>query len=401
MRLLPIALLLVTLAGLVPSQAFAAPTEVVLWHAYRAQEKRALEAVVKTYNKQQQAIRVKLLKIPYDAYADKISAAIPRGHGPDLFIFAHDRIGDWARNGILEKINFWVNRKLLKRFIPKTVRTLVYKRGLYGLPLAFKSLALFYNKDLIKQPPKTTKELLQLAKTHTARKKNRYGLAYQMTDFYYHAPWLHGFGGRVFQKGSLTIASKASAQALAFARSLKQTHQILPAEPTSHLISSLFNQGKAAMVINGPWFRGEINKKINYGVAPLPTVTATGKAAAPFLTSEAILLSKYSKKKRIAFKVMVALTSMKSALVRMTVGQQSVANVKCYSTPAAKKDPILQAFYRQMKDAVPMANTPQMRVVWAPMLTALGKTFRNQSTPAKALQEARKEIMAYIKRLKK
>jgi arabinogalactan oligomer/maltooligosaccharide transport system substrate-binding protein len=267
--------------------------------------------------------------------------------------------------------------------------------------MAYKSLALFYNKALVKTPPKTTKELLALAKKLTVRKKNQYGLAYQATDFYYHAPWFHGFGARVFKGKTLTIASKASAQALAFARDLKVVHKLLPAEPTSHLITSLFNQGKAAVVINGPWFRGEIDKKVNYGVAPLPIVSQTKQPAAPFLTSEAVLLSRYSKHKRKAFEVMTYLTSKASALIRMNVGQQPVANVACYQTAKAKKDVVLQAFYKQMKQAIPMPNTPEMRVIWTPILNALGKTFRQQATPAKALAAAHREAMVYIKRLQK
>ena len=36
------------------------------------------------------------------APADKLAVAVPRGNGPDLFIFAHDRLGDWATSGLLE-----------------------------------------------------------------------------------------------------------------------------------------------------------------------------------------------------------------------------------------------------------------------------------------------------------
>ena len=42
---------------------------------------------------------------------------------------------------------------------------------------------------------------------------------------------------------------------------------ILPAEPSTALITSLFNGGKAAMVFSGPWFLGEIAKGVDYGLA--------------------------------------------------------------------------------------------------------------------------------------
>src|SRR5690606_17886451 len=69
---------------------------VVVWHAYRAAEADAIELWAKRVNEREQDLRVQLLKVPYDAFLDKITAAIPRGKGPDVFIAAHDTIGDWA-----------------------------------------------------------------------------------------------------------------------------------------------------------------------------------------------------------------------------------------------------------------------------------------------------------------
>lgn len=382
------------------SVLWAAPKELIMWHSYRAREQRALQQVVKAYNASQKKVRIKALKIPYDAYADKITAAIPRGHGPDLFIFAHDRIGDWADNKIIEPISFWVNPKLLGRFFPKTLRVLVYRNAIYGLPLAFKSLALFYNKSMVKTPPRNTNELLALAKKLTHRKTKQYGLVYQAGDFYYHAPWLHGFGGRVFTKGKPSLNTTAAIRSFDFAQSLALKHKLLPKEPNSHLVSSLFNRGKAAMVINGPWFRGEIKAGLKYGVVPLPVVSATGKAAAPFLTSEAVFLSKKSKHKKLAFGFMKFLTSYKSAMIRLKVGKQPVANKKAHKTAVANNDLIVKAFRAQLKTAIPMSNSPEMRMVWDPALNALGAILRNQSTARKALEEAQRKIISYIKEKK-
>lgn len=374
------------------------PKTVVLWHAYRAEEKRALEQIVKQYNDNHKTTQIRLLAIPYDAYVDKINAAIPRGHGPDLFIFAHDRIGDWAKNNIIEKITFWVDETLLQRFIPKTVQMLVYEEALYGLPLAFKSLALFYNKKLLPKPPTNTQDMLTLAQRLTDRKAQKFGLAYEATDLYRHVAWIHGFGGYVLQGNKLGIAEPASVKALDFAKDLALKYKVLPDEPSSQLISFLFNKGQAAMVINGPWFRGEIESHIDYGVVPLPVVSNTGKPAAPYLTSEAVMLNQRSSQKKLAFEVMKYLTSDVAARIRMTVGKQSVANAVLYQEAFAKNDPIIQAFYQQMLTAVPTPNTPEMRLVWSPVVIALNKVFRGQGTALDALKEALTEIQQYMKR---
>jgi len=65
----------------------ARAAELVVWHAYRAEEKAAFEKVGKAYEASKPGTTVTLLAVPYDAFADKITAAVPRGKGPDVFIF--------------------------------------------------------------------------------------------------------------------------------------------------------------------------------------------------------------------------------------------------------------------------------------------------------------------------
>ena len=56
-----------------------AATELTVWHAYRGAEKAAFEKVVAQFNARQKDIAVRTLAVPYDAYADKITASVPRG----------------------------------------------------------------------------------------------------------------------------------------------------------------------------------------------------------------------------------------------------------------------------------------------------------------------------------
>ncbi|HEY4574233.1 MAG TPA: extracellular solute-binding protein, partial [Thermoanaerobaculia bacterium] len=65
-----------------------AQKEIVVWHGYRGGEKAAFEKVIENFNQANAGkIKVTTLAVPYDAFADKITAAVPRGKGPDVFIF--------------------------------------------------------------------------------------------------------------------------------------------------------------------------------------------------------------------------------------------------------------------------------------------------------------------------
>ncbi len=376
----------------------AAATTITLWHSYRAKERAALEQVVKKHNTADAEVQIKLLYVPYDAFADKITAAVPRGKGPDLFIFAQDRVGDWAVSEFIEPLDFWLEDELREGFLPPTLDALTYDDSVYGLPMTYKMVSLFYNKDLVKTPPKTTNELIALAKKLTNADAKRYGLAYENANFYYQGMWLQGFGGAVFdKKGKPTLNSQASVDALAFAQKLARSDGIMPEEISSVLVTTLFNNGQAAMVIDGPWFIGSIDKGVNFGVAVLPIVSPSGKPAAPFLTSEGIIMSAKSEHKKEAFAVMQYLTSVDVGRTMAKVGRQTVARSGVYDDPSIANDPVLQVFRLQLKNARPMPNTPAMRMVWTPATTAMNKAINGGVDPAQALNEAQAEVAELVK----
>ena len=82
---------------------------ITLWHAYTGTEKTALEASAARWNAQHPDEPLTLVAIPYGAFADKLTSAIPGGNGPDLFIYEQDRIGNWVDDGVIEPIEFWVD----------------------------------------------------------------------------------------------------------------------------------------------------------------------------------------------------------------------------------------------------------------------------------------------------
>lgn len=380
-----------------PAPAHAAST-VTLWHAYRGKERAALEKVANAFNAKQSGISLKLLAIPYDAFPDKITASIPRGKGPDLFIFAHDRIGGWAASEHIEPLGFWVDDELLEKFVDPTVSAMEYDDALYGLPIAYKMLVLFYNKKLVKTPPKTTAELVKIAQSHTDVPNKKFGLVYENANFYYQGVWFQGFGARVFdRKGKPTLDSAPSVASMRYAQKLAHESGIMPEEVTSTLVTTLFNRGHAALVINGSWFLGEIDG-VDFGVAPLPTIDeASGKPAMPFLTSEAIIMSANATGKKEAFEVMKYLTSPEAAIVLALDGRMPVARKEAYEDPRVAKDPQLSVFRTQLKSSIPTPNTPAMRMVWTPVTTAMFKVINGKRDPQEAMSKAQAEVVELVK----
>jgi arabinogalactan oligomer/maltooligosaccharide transport system permease protein len=358
----------------------AAAAELVLWHAYRGQERVVLEQLLREYDAANPQVEVVVRALPYEGFVTKLEAAAPRGNGPDLFIAAHERLGDWVPLGLVVP-----TQGDTTGFHATTLRALNISGQTYGLPLAYKCLALFYDPTRISEPPTTTDALLELAREHTS--KGRYGLAYSATEPYFHAPWMHGFGGGIFKDGRVQLDQAGNAAALRFARNLL-TEGLIPDEPTSALVTQLFNDGATPMVINGPWFIGEIAPDRSFAVAPLPVVSETGLPAAPYLTVEAIQVSGFSEQQPAAWELARWLAGPESAITRAIQGRQSVAALAAMADPAVADDPILSAFRSQLDSARPMPNQPGMAATWEPQARAVRRVMRGAVLPSAAVQEA-------------
>ncbi|GAB4291964.1 MAG: hypothetical protein Kow0090_05680 [Myxococcota bacterium] len=374
--------------------------EITLWHSYRADEKAALDEIIEGFNAAQRDIKVVALALPYDAFLQKLNAAVPHGNGPDMFIFANEMVGSWAENNLILPLPAGFIGFAYENFFEKTVNALTLGGKLYGLPLNYKSVLLFYNSDIIPAPPATTDDMIAIAKAHTDPVRKKYGLAYEATSFYHNAGFIFGMGGSVFTpEGRVMLNTKENADALGFIQGLVLEHKIVPEEATSTLVSQLFNEGRAPMAINGPWFIGEIDKRVNYAVSELPVISGTGKPASPFLTVEGIFLASPGSRRGSSLAFMRHLATGESAKIRATKARQPVAWMPAYEDKAISEDPIISAFHRQMESAVTLPNKPVMRSVWEPAQAALRRVLRGAYEPSAALREADRQLAIILRPL--
>ena len=387
---------LVLLLALAAGCGEAREPGVILWHAYTGLERAALEETAARWNADHPDRPLTVVAVPHDSFADKLTNAIPRGNGPDLFIFADDRIGSWAQAGIIEPVEFWVDDARADRFSTRAMSAMAYKGSLWGLPLAVKSVALYVRTDLVATPPRTTEELFALAPA--MRKRGGYAMAYANVDLYGHAPWLHGFGGKVVEDdGTLAVNTREAEAAMAFARELV-SGGVAPADTQLPMVASLFNAGKAATAISGPWFIPDIAANVPWTVVTLPMISETGRPATPFLGAESILMSAYAKDKSAAFAVMDALTSDESALVRARKARQVVANPAAYRDPQVAQDPVLRTFNAQLEHTVAMPKVEAMRSIWTPYQNALGEVLAGRKDPGQQLEAVERDVQSYVSR---
>ena len=386
-RSLPLLLMLAFALSCAPE--VEEPT-ITLWHSYRGGERDALEAITTAWDEAHPEVAVDVLAVPSKAYKSRLQSAVPRGNGPDLFIEAHELTGEWSGSGLLLPA-LLPRGQTVAAFAAASVDAVTFEDQLWGIPIAVKSVALFQNRALVAEDPASFEAMVE-----AGRAVGDVALAYEAGEFYFHAAVMHAFGARSLgADGYPTIDTPELIASFDFVRELTASGA-MPPESDGATVSTLFNEGKVAFVINGPWLLGEIRDSIDYTVAPLPVLERTGQRLQPYLTVEALFRAAHSDASSDHVASLVgAIAGLDGSVVRAATGRQIPALTAARSHPEIARDPVLAAFASQADTAVAMPNRPEMTTVWEPAARGLRGALRGKDSAAMATR-AQREIESFL-----
>ena len=320
---------------------------------------------------------------------------------PDLFIFAHDKIGVFAEMGILSPITELLEEGVLEDYLDMTLEAASYKGTIYQLPLYFETLMFMYNRRYMQdeEVPATTDELLSYMEANTGR--GRYGFVEQHSTAYYSAAWIHGFGGSIIDsQGEPFPNPDAVKDALRY--HLKFV-ELMPGETEYATVNTLFLEGKADATIGGPWMVPSARAaEIDLGIAPMPVVDATGMALAPYSGVQGVHVLKFAaeNKTETVKAFLAALTAPEVGVSLALASGCAPANSKCYEDPAVANDALVQAMRETAQIAVPMPNIPEMDVMWTVTSNLLTDVNLSGKDVDSAFEEALKEAESLIANMK-
>lgn len=284
---------------------------------------------------------------------------------PDMFIFAHDKIGLFAEMGILAPIEGLLPEGELANYLPMTTEAAAYKGTAYQLPLYFETLLFMYNSKYMtaEMVPETTEELYAYMEANTGR--DRFGFVEQHSTAYYSAAWIHGFGGEIISADGVPFPEpQAVKDALAY--HLKFV-QLMPGETEYSTVNTLFLEGKADSTIGGPWMVPSAREAgIELGIAPMPVVDETGMPLAPYSGVQGVHVLKFAaeNKEDSVRAVLAALAEPEIGVTLALASGCAPANALCYDDEAVAEDEMVQSMRATAEIAVPMPNIPEMDVMW-------------------------------------
>ncbi|RIE01654.1 maltose ABC transporter substrate-binding protein [Cohnella faecalis] len=345
-------------------------------------------------------VKVTYEPVAVDDVPSKIATEGPAKLGADVFNAVHDALGGLVSAGLV-----YPNDTLkADDLVLPAVQGTAYGGKQYGYPVAIETAGLYYNKDYVKEPPKTFDEVISFAKEFNG--KGKYGFMMETSNFYFVNSLLSGYGGYVFgkdgtDKDDIGLNNEGAVQGAEFFRSLKSILPVNASDLKEDIKKGLFIEGKVAYNIDGPWnLQGYKDSKINFGVAPLPLLP-NGKPPVTFSGVRAFYVNSYTPYPKAAKLLASYLTSEEMLMDRyLTIGQIPPYK-ELLAKPEVSGDPITAGFAAQIENSIAMPSIPQMGAIWEPAASALEEIWNKGSDPKTQLDRAVKSIKDAIALQKK
>ncbi|WP_226658600.1 extracellular solute-binding protein [Guptibacillus hwajinpoensis] len=376
------------------------PEKLVVWED--TDKGIALEPAIASFE-EEYGIKVEFKELGMaDEIREQIRLDGPAGTGPDVITLPHDQIGQAAVEGLISPIE--VEQSVVDTFTESSIQAENFDGKLYGLPKATETPVFIYNKELMDKAPETMDEVYDFAKDYT--KDKQYGFLALWDNFYFANAVLAGYGGYVFDRTDeglnpqdLGLNNEGAVEGTQYIQKWYEEGLFpkgLIGENGGSTMDGLFNEGKAASVMNGPWsFQGYKDAGIDIGVAPMPKLP-NGENFKTFIGVKGWHVSNFSENKEWATKLVEWLTNEENAKIRYEKTAEIPPVKSLIEDPVIADNEGASAVAVQSQYGVPMPNIPEMAEVWEPAASALQLVATNKQEPKAALDEATKTIKSQI-----
>jgi len=409
--------LAVSAATMMVTTALHAPAnavEIEYWQYIFDSRIKAMDILIENFEAANPDITVKQTTFPFADYQTKVAAAVSSGTGPDVVQLYYGWLDKFQKGGLLQPLSqdVFPHEQLQTDFFP-VIDAMKREGEYYGLPTAVRSLALFYNKDILAQagveaPPETLDELVDIAIKTTQRDGagNLLSAGIALDTSKQDAQWwrevlTRQFGGTPYSDDYLTVnyADEAGAEALRFYTDLQLKHQVgqlgfMDDGPAS------FRAGKAAMIIDGSFGIGNYAAidSFEWGVAEIPANAEGVRGNYISYWANAITSTTKDEKLAAAEKFMAYITSPEAMDIWLDVAGELPARREVAFTEENLADPIYGPFLKAFDYATVtlfVDETSQRQAV----IDMVNRVLLQGQSPEDSVAQAAREEQSGIDRM--
>ena len=302
-----------------PTPGSAEPVKLVFLRSGGEGEKEIVGLQVEAFTAET-GIEVEMVMVPWGQGFQKMMTMVGSGNAPDVAYTGSRYIPSLAEMGAIAPIAVPADRQA--EYADSIWGMVTWNGIIYGVPRAFSSKVLYYNRDLFEQAgldpdsPPTTWDELEAAAKAINENTDAYGFALAGAKFVSTTSQFFNFlyqnGGEVIDAdGNVVINSPEAVEALEFYARLADYAEPGPIAHQREDLWELFAEEVVGMYVSGPWRRAAfIDAGINFGVAPLPA--GPNGASSTILVSDSLIIFSQSEHLEEAQQLVLYLTSRKN-----------------------------------------------------------------------------------------
>lgn len=255
------------------------------WNGFTGPDGPALQQVVDDFNASQDEIEVKTNIMPWDTLYQKVLTSVASNDGPDIIAMSATRMPQFASEGLFMPLDDYYDDAANESdaLTAAAVEASMFEGQNYGVPVNFTPMMMYYNKDLFtaagldpEAPPTTWDEFAAMVPQLTVDengdgKPEQYAIAladHETVPIFPSLLW--GTGGSIVSDDGTTstLGDAESIEALDTWVSLVREQKAAPVGLNGADADKLFQTGKAAIEIVGPWMTTGFDEAgLNYGLA--------------------------------------------------------------------------------------------------------------------------------------
>lgn len=380
-----------------PVSPTAAPTPtppaalaLTVWHSWDAGQVEVFRELIVAYQALHPGIAVRLHQVPVERIVDEYEEAVLSGEGPDLLAGRSDWIGRLAQQQVIVPLGGILPNAYWDGFYPFALAGVESNGYRYAVPYAGETVALYYNRDYVGDPPTTTLRLLELAGTWTSPEQA--GLAFPLT-FYNTVGYLYAFGGRLLDDQGLPMVDTGETRVwLSWLQLVRESPGVIAADSYGQA-DTLFKGGQVAMLVNGSWALSDYLRALGsdrLGVAPLPMLDETRAWPTPYVGYHVLMVNPVRLVEHPqAVLDLAQFLGGPDAQQRLAVGVNALPTWRHIDLANA---PLLAAFARQAQLGRPRPVSTREQSLWDPLDTLLYNVTGRQVPVDLAMKETQTQV---------
>jgi len=343
-------------------------------------------------------VPIEVTVIDFEDMREQIVTQAPAGQGPDLFIGAHDWLGEMVDNGIAAPLDLGAKADQLTE---PSLDALTSGGTAYALPYAAENIALYYNADLVDTPPATVEDLTAIC-DGLPDIENCWGITGggAAPDAYHNFPFVSAEGGYIFgfspetgfDVADVGLDSEGAIAGVTALEGLVADGYIGAIDDDVAL--QLFLDGAEPFYMSGPWQINTLNEAgLNWSVAPLPELD--GSPMAPFLGVRGFYISAFGENPAIAQEFLLNFIATDETMLALHEADPR-GPTWLPTLEAIADDPVFSAFGASGAVGQFMPNVPEMGAVWEPLGNQLLAVRQGQSDAAAAMTAAAEQVRTAV-----